>query len=237
VNAELNTSKDRKLKERLERDELILSVARQLVIEKGLVGLTMQSIANLTDYSKGTIYKHYGCKEDVVAKLVIRCGKQLIDMIDLALEYGNSTRHKVLLVSAAYCIHGQSQPEIAPLLSKLKTPDVRVKLSEKLQIEFSQNEDGMLKRILTLFSEGTGFENSKVMDAAFGWWTMQWGLQDILANGWDMSALGYAKPELFFFRSLHMYLDGLGICDDESCHDWEEIKGQAQKIFQLNCQQ
>lgn len=233
----LNISKDRKVKERLERDELILSVAKQLVCEKGMLGLSMQSIADLTDYSKGTIYQHYGCKEDVLAKLVIRCGQQLIKMIDLALQHGKSTRHKVLLVSAAYCINSQSQPEIAPLLSKLKTPDVRVKLSKKLQEEFNQNEDEILKLILTLFSEDTGFDSSKVMDAAFGWWTMQWGLQDIMANGWDMSGLGYSKPEQFFFRSLHVYLDGLGIPDDNSCHDWEEIKSQAQVIFQLNCEQ
>jgi AcrR family transcriptional regulator len=237
VKLTLNISKDRKLKERLDRDELILSVAQQLVAEKGMVGLSMQSIADLTDYSKGTIYQHYGCKEDVVAKLVIRCGQQLIAMIDLAIKYGTSARHKVLLVSAAYFINSQRQPEVAPLLSKLKSPEIKVKLSQKLQQEFSQNEDDILKRILTLFSEDTGFDASKIMDAAFGWWTMQWGLQDIMANGWDMSGLGYAKPEQFFFRSLHMYLDGLGIAEDASCHDWEEITQQAQKIFQTNCEQ
>jgi len=231
----LSTSKDRKLKERQGRDELILSVAKQLLVEQGMAGLSMQAIADQTDYSKGTIYQHYGCKEDVVAKLAISCGEGLISMIDLALKSAHSVRHKVVLVSAAYFINSQAQPEVTKLVSNLNTPEFKEKVSQKLLDEFKGNEDIIIKRILTLFSEGTGFNSSKVMDAAFGWWSMQWGVQDILAKGWDMQDLGFANPVQYFFRSLHIYLDGLGVPEDKTCHDWEQLRLQAQQIFQTNC--
>ncbi|MEH6346809.1 MAG: TetR/AcrR family transcriptional regulator [Bermanella sp.] len=232
----LGTSKDRKLKERQSRDELILSVAKRLLVEQGMAGLSMQAIADQTDYSKGTIYQHYGCKEDIVAKLAISCGESLISMIDLALQHAKSVRHKVVLVSAAYFINGQAQPEIANLVSNLNTPEFQEKVSQTLLDEFKKNEDIIIKRILTLFSQGTGFDSNKVMDAAFGWWSMQWGVQDILAKGWNMQDLGFADPVQYFFRSLHIYLDGLGVPEDEACHDWAQLRIQAQQIFQTNCE-
>ena len=233
----LKLSKDRKSRERLERDELILSVARGILIKQGLSGLSMQAIADLTDYSKGTIYQHYGCKEDVAAKLVIACGEDLIAMIDIALLHGKSIRHKVVLVSAAYFVLAQRQPEMSSLISKLKSPDAKAKLSLPLQEEFASNEDAILKRVFALFSQGSGFNSEKIRDAAFGWWAMQWGLQDIMANGWDMESLGFPEPTRFYFRSLHFYLNGLGIPEDESCNDWDKIQIQSQQIFQLNCDQ
>ena len=62
----------RKERQRAERDELILRVARELLLEKGYLGLTMDRIAKATEYSKGTIYQHYSCKEEVVIALAIQ---------------------------------------------------------------------------------------------------------------------------------------------------------------------
>ena len=54
-----NKPQSRKAKEIESRNELIMSVAQSLLAEKGLQGLTMQAIADLTEYSKGTIYQQF----------------------------------------------------------------------------------------------------------------------------------------------------------------------------------
>ncbi len=227
----LKLPKDRKANERLQRDELILSVAQQLLIEKGLQGLSMQGIANNTQYSKGTIYQHYRGKEDVVAKLVIRCGERLIKMIDLALEQGNSIRHKIVLVSAAFFVNAQVQPETAILVAKVKSEDFQIKLSQEHQLELKALDDEVLRRVIALFSQGTEFNDEKVRDAAFGWWAMKWGVHDVLSNTWDMSRLGFSDPIAFFFRSLCIYLDGLEVPKDDTDFEWSKIKLEVQILF------
>ncbi len=62
---------------------------------------------------------------------------------------------------------------------------------------------------------------------------MQWGVMDILANGWDVAKLGYSNPQECFFSSLHFYLDGLGIEADDKCHDWPALQAQAKIIIKL----
>jgi AcrR family transcriptional regulator len=226
-------SKDRKAQERENRDLLILDVASTLLVEGGLQSLTMQAIANNTDYSKGTIYQHYGCKEDVITQLVIISSQQLVSLIEKALLSGLSLRHKIAVVSTVFFLNAQSQPEVARLVGLVKSADFRTKVSAKYGEKLAENENIMLQHILSMFGSGSGFSEQKILDAAFGWWSMQWGVMDIMSNGWDVEKLGYKEPEQCFFRSLHLYLDGLGIEVDPQCHEWTALQAQAKIIIKM----
>jgi AcrR family transcriptional regulator len=226
-------SKDRKAQERENRDLLILDVASTLLVEGGLQSLTMQAIANNTDYSKGTIYQHYGCKEDVITQLVIISSQRLVSLIEKALLNGLSLRHKIALVSTVFFLNAQSQPEVSRLVGLVKSAGFRAKVSTKYAEKLAGNESIMLQYILSMFGSGSGFSEQKILDAAFGWWSMQWGVMDIMSNGWDMDKLGYKEPEQCFFRSLHLYLDGLGIEADPQCHEWTELQAQATIIIKM----
>jgi len=227
-------TKDRKSQELESRDLLILEVARQLLVEGGLQRLSMQAIANHTEYSKGTIYQHYGCKEDVITQLVITSSQKLVNLIESALLSGDSLRHKIALVSTVFFLNAQSQPEVARLVGLVKSADFRVKVSTQFNLKLEENEGIMLQHVHSMFGHGSGFSEQKILDAAFGWWSMQWGVMDVLANGWDLAQMGYSKPEQCFFRSLHFYLDGLGIEADDKCHDWPLLQAQAKKIIKNN---
>lgn len=223
----------RKIKERQARDDLILSVASDLLKTQGLLGLSMQAIADCTDYSKGTIYQHYACKEDILAKLVIRCGCSLIDLMKIALKEGQSLRHKVVLASAAFLINAEQFPETAVLVSKAKSPDFQEKLHASIQSEMAANEQAILQQVIELFSSYENFDCEKVKDAAFGWWAMKWGVQDVLSNGWETERLGFSDPREYFFRSLHIFLDGLGVSPIEHRYSWSDIQQQAHTFFKI----
>lgn len=229
---QLKKPKDRKAKEREDRDNLILMIAQGILAEGGLQALSMQGIADRTDYSKGTIYQHYGCKEDVVARLVMNNAQSLLGYMDLAQAAGKSIRHKVILVSAAFFMNAKLNTEVVRLVGGVKSADFRKNLSEPYQEELTKIEASMLRRALSLFGQGADLDQQKMFDAAFGWWSMQWGVMDVINNEWDMASLGYADPEQCFFRSLHFYLDGLGIPTDARCHDVAAVKKQTQKIFE-----
>lgn len=221
----------RKDQVRLEREELILSVALSLLKEFGLNVLTMQAIADRTEYSKGTIYQHFSCKEDVLAKLVIRCGQRLISLIDLALANSHGLRHKVVMVSWAFFINAELESETASLVSMVKSPEFQTKISDSQQEDLSIIDQSILSRVIGLFTQQTDIGADKVKVGAFGWWAMKWGVQDVLMNDWEMSKLGFDDPKHYFFESLHVFLDGLGVQRDEFSHDFEKVQAQAKQIF------
>jgi AcrR family transcriptional regulator len=227
-------SLSRKDQIRLEREELILSVALSLLKEKGFYGLSMQAIASQTDYSKGTIYQHFNCKEDVLAKLVIRCGERLVSLIDLALDNGEGLRHKVVMVSWAFFMNAELEPETAGLVSMAKSPEFQTKVSETQQKAISIIDQSILSRVIGLFTQQTDIAVDKVKVGAFGWWAMKWGVQDVLANDWEMSQLGFDDPKRYYFESLHIFLDGLGVKRDQISHDFEKVQAQARRIFHAN---
>ncbi len=224
---------NRKAVELNKRDELILSVAHGLLVKHGLSGFSMQNIADECGYSKGTIYQHYTCKEDLVLILVTTIGKSLVGMIELAISNGTSLRHKVALVSAAVFIHGERHPEMMALAAKIRSPEFVAKLSERSQTQLSRNNETIFKGVLTIFSQGSGFDSQKIMDALFGWWTMLWGVQDVLINDTEISEVGFPNPIQSFFRSINIYLNGLGVPEDSVYDNWSDIKEQAECIFDL----
>ena len=55
----------RKQREFLQREQLILDTAQNMLHQNGYVQLTMERIAEAVEYSKGTIYNHFASKEDI----------------------------------------------------------------------------------------------------------------------------------------------------------------------------
>lgn len=230
----MTIKRDRKTQAWLQRDQLILDTALALLDEEGLAGISMQVIAERTDYSKGTIYQHYQCKEDVIAKLVIQCGHNLVGAIDSVIKDSHSLRLNVFLVSAAFFINAKQQPQVAALVSQVKAPEFQSKVSQTHQEELSGIDNRILNQVINLFSESQEVPKEKVRTAAFGWWAMKWGVQDVLTNNWELSKLGFDHPIVFFADSLNVFLDGLGLAKDEQTESLSQVLQLATELITQN---
>ena len=51
-----------------------------MLLERGYIGLTMDRIAQATEYSKGTIYQHFSSKEDLVVALAAQTAQKRTTM-------------------------------------------------------------------------------------------------------------------------------------------------------------
>lgn len=60
----------RKEREFRERESLIIETAFDMLLEHGYIGFTIDKLAKKIDYAKGTIYKHFKCKEDIIVKIL-----------------------------------------------------------------------------------------------------------------------------------------------------------------------
>ncbi|QFU24797.1 TetR/AcrR family transcriptional regulator [Shewanella eurypsychrophilus] len=71
---------------KLDRESQLLEVARELILEDGMVSFKFADIGKRAKVSRATLYKHFSGKEDVLARLFIRDAvntrQMLIDIQD-----------------------------------------------------------------------------------------------------------------------------------------------------------
>lgn len=63
-----------------QRERLILETAEQLLLESGDYDLTLDSLARHLDLAKGTLYKHFVSKDELLLRLLIEYEKKLYEM-------------------------------------------------------------------------------------------------------------------------------------------------------------
>lgn len=62
-----------------EREETILLVAEQLLLESGEGDITLDSLAKQLDLAKGTLYKHFISKDELFLRIIIRHERHLLE--------------------------------------------------------------------------------------------------------------------------------------------------------------
>lgn len=61
-----------------EREESILAVAEQLLLESGDGDITLDSLAEQLELAKGTLYKHFVSKDELFLRIIIRHEEHLL---------------------------------------------------------------------------------------------------------------------------------------------------------------
>jgi AcrR family transcriptional regulator len=85
----------RKQREVRERELRLMEVARKLLIAHGYAGLSMDRLAEETEYSKGTIYQHFSTKEDLVMALASQSMEQRTALFDRVARFDGRPRERM----------------------------------------------------------------------------------------------------------------------------------------------
>ena len=62
--------KERKQREKRRRSNAILNAAKRIIWDKGVEGLTMSQVAELTELNKATLYSYFSNKDDLIDAIV-----------------------------------------------------------------------------------------------------------------------------------------------------------------------
>ena len=104
-------TKERRLREVAEREQLFIDRARDLVCHEGLLQLQMARLAEACDYATGTLYQHFASKEDlVVALLTDRVGER-IELFRRAAQWPGRPRDRMFAIAVAETIFVERNPE------------------------------------------------------------------------------------------------------------------------------
>jgi AcrR family transcriptional regulator len=122
-----------KQRELLKRKEAILSTARDLIRDLGYHGLTMDRIADALNYSKGTIYQHFHCKEEVISGIARRALEKQVELQKRAAAWEGNPRERMVAVGEAARIFFLRYPDEIHFIQTIQTQAIREKSSEEIQ--------------------------------------------------------------------------------------------------------
>jgi AcrR family transcriptional regulator len=211
------------------REEDILSTALQIIGKEGVAGLTIDRVVAQLPFSKGTVYNHFCCKEDLLTALCNKSIEGLSEMFKRAAEFEGNSRERMLAIGFAYMLHSQLNPTEFMLVISAKTPAVREKSSAKQQEKHLALESQLLGSILNVINAGLASGELGLLphlspsQVAFSVWAMSFGTIALLHESLERCSV---RTEMMLERELinhtNMVLDGLNWKPFTMDHDWAE---------------
>lgn len=122
-----------KERQRNEREQLILQAANELLLDCGYHDTSIDDIAARVGISKGTVYQHFGSKEEIVAALFRRGMRKSLDTLDTIFSSGGTPREK--LESVIRQIYGSMDRQHFRLMGTLfSSPEFHKHMEERRRI-------------------------------------------------------------------------------------------------------
>jgi AcrR family transcriptional regulator len=142
-----------KERQRLEREQLILQAADELLLEKGFHDTSIDDIAARVGISKGTIYHHFASKEDLVFALIERGMRHLQATLDDILSSPGTPREKLSAVMGRMYSGMMSRQRLQLVEALFRDPELHSRLLERREV-FGEIWGDPQKRISALLEEG-----------------------------------------------------------------------------------
>ncbi len=228
----------------LNRELELIHLARDLVEKESLTTLTIDKMVAESNYSKGTIYKHFMSKEDLFMAICNVCIKEIQTMFNRALEFNGNSRERILAVMVSYVIWAKLHPSQLFSVLSAHSPnvvaccsDARNETHHQSEIELMALMNGEIEKAIT----AGDLQLPKYLcfsQITFALWSSSWGAMALIMSKSECSNLGPMVIERESLTNTNLVLDGLNW--KPLSKDWDynqSIKKIAFEIFEPEIQQ
>ena len=206
----------RRLRDNQQREALILDVARGMLLESGYLGLHMDRIAEATEYSKGTIYQHFSCKEEVMIALCIQNVEKQVGLFERAALFRGRSRERLSAIAEAFEIFVQLYPQHFQITQIIFNASIRDKTSAERQAHLQRSSDRLTATMTGIIRDAIAqgdlqlppWSSPEIL--TFGLWSMAFGAHVLMAADKPHDALGIEEAREALYSNYHALLDGLG---------------------------
>lgn len=183
-----------------DREAQILAVARPIVVHEGYHGLNMDRIAEEVQYSKGTIYNHFSCKEEIVIALAVENVNKRFELFQKAAQFKGSPRFRMLAIGAAAELFVRNSTDFFHFERILDLPSVLEKTSEKRQSIIRGCETQCMSVVAGIVRDAIAagdlelpkrFTPEKLV---FGLWSLTNGAYSIALSSESLQQMGIKDP-------------------------------------------
>ncbi|WP_440903329.1 TetR/AcrR family transcriptional regulator [Catenovulum sp. SX2] len=211
----------------LQREQELLQLAHQLVDEVGLNNLTMEKLVAVSPYSKGTIYNHFCCKEDLLAALGVHSMGLCSELMLKAQSFAGNSREQALAVHYAYHLYGLLEPALYMCVLNCKTPSVQEKAS-KQRLEQLEKVDKQIAQLCDSFFQ-KGLEDGSLRIAqqdiayvSFANWACSFGTNLLLQNAAESFAISRLTETNRVLFNINLMFDGMGWQPVSTDYDYQQ---------------
>lgn len=236
----------RKQREIQEREQLILDVAREMLLDVGYIGLTMDRIAEKTEYSKGTIYGHFPNKEEVVAALAVQLMEKRTDFFARAAAFKGKSRERMVSLGLGLEIFVRLFPLDFRATEDIMLSSVREKTSPERQRALQASDNRCMNIATGIVRDGISQgdlvlpEDIKPEHVTFGLYSLHFGAYSLMGSDIPLAELGIDDPFEMIHHNSQSLLDGYGWQPLDSEWDYETTRTRvheevfSHEIRQLN---
>ncbi|RLA63377.1 MAG: TetR/AcrR family transcriptional regulator [Epsilonproteobacteria bacterium] len=227
----------------LDREKELIALAMEIMHKDGVSSLTMDKLTAQSDFSKGTIYNHFSCKEDILSAISITSLAELNPLFSRAVRFKGTTRERLLAVNFAYMLKAKLNPEQFMCVLSCKTSSVTEKASKQRRQLSIDKENEILSILNQLVKEAemvgelviNPSQNSQLI--TFCNWSMSFGTLALLMHVEDSQVTKSLDLQEAFLSNINITLDGLGWKPLSSQWDYNDtIKRIEKEIFSAELQ-
>lgn len=208
------TTLTRKQRELMQREKLFLDAAERMLLERGYLGTNMDRLAEQTEYSKGTLYQHFTCKEDLIAGVLIRTMEAREQLFAKASSFNGRPRERITAIGVADQVHSVHFPDHERIERITKVESIWDKASPERRQRFHDRDNNCMKIIHGIMRDGVECgdlnlaEGLSVDSLKFGLWSMSIGARTLMVFGIIPDMLNLEDPIQTLNRNYQIFLDG-----------------------------
>lgn len=208
-------TRERRQRQIAEREQLFLTAARELIRQDGLLNLQMARIAEKCDYAVGTLYQHFGSKEDLLVALATDNAQHRVELFRRVDEWQAPTRDRMMGIAVADLMFVHLYPEHFRLAQLAFTEVVwQAASAERRRLALEAGEplgqicDGIVEEAVRCGDlQMNGLSPTEL---GFGLWAMTLGSHSIVHVEGILEQSDVRNPYGLMMRHLHCLMNGLG---------------------------
>ncbi len=214
-NGDIMSTKDRKQREIQERESKILECARPMFIQGGYNGLNMDRLTSLVEYSKGTIYNHFSCKEEIIITLAIQTLEKRLAMFERAALFAGTSRERIAAIGTAAELFVRLYPDHFRVEQTIRLDSIWDKTSEERRQMMSNCEHRCIGIVGGIVRDGIASGDLILPEVAtpeeivFGLWSLSFGGYSIIATSRSLQEIGITEPFQMLRHNYSRFLDGI----------------------------
>lgn len=198
------------------REQQIIDAAVLLIQQNGIENLTMDKVVSQVPFSKGTVYKHFIGKEDLLLGISNYAMGIFSDLFYRAYLFEGCTRSRMLVLNFSYLIYAMLYPALFQTFLCAKSPNVVGKSSDKHIEENARLEVKLMMSINGIVDDAVKDktlilpEHLDIQQICFSNWSSSYGTITLLSGEVEQcSGRTSLIVERELYNSSNLLFDGM----------------------------
>ncbi len=163
-----------------ERETQILDLAHEILLREGLGCVTMERIAELVPFSKGTLYNHFKSREDVLMALFCRIQAGVYAIFSKGARFPGASRDRYAAIIAASEVRNWSESDCCP---QIIAPEVLDKASPEHHERLTELHHKILELLRSIATDaikaGELPRDTPLEELIYGTWALAVGADEL----------------------------------------------------------